>query len=227
MDGMRFSNVLKGKLLVIALVSAAVVGSATALAATTSDGQHLIHAITSSTSAPTTPGGQHSAHAHATGADATATTTAGDHNNNCPGLSDAQNLATSFSLSTGSTSDDIQAICSLHQGAFKGTTPGDASLSSSRVFGYGEIDDLLIYAQYLAIHDKANASGKLTSDNTRSYLAEALQSCGTMPLETCLKTNIPGFQPGSSGSRGNGNGKPASTPTSGGGRPTATPTPHH
>ncbi len=70
-------------------------------------------------------------------------------------------------------------------------------------------------------------TSKSRLSSAEAVLAEALQSCGTMPLETCLKTNIPGFQPGSSESRGNGKGKPASTPTSGGGRPTATPTPHH
>lgn len=114
------------------------------------------------------------------------------HHAQCPGLSQAQHLAKLFSLSTASTSNDVRALCSLHRGTvIQGQT---------RVFGYGELKDLLIYAQYLATHDSANASGKLTSDNAGGYLAEALQSCltpsGLMPLEVCLKTNIPGFQPG-------------------------------
>ncbi len=95
----------------------------------------------------------------------------------------------------------MQAICSLHQGTFKGTTPGGVSVSSHRVFGYGEIADLLTYAQFLATHDNAT----LTSDNPRSYLAEALQRCGTTPLETCLKATVPG----TAGSSGNGQGKPS------------------
>ena len=135
--------------------------------------------------------------------------------NTCPGLPDAQRLATQFALSTASTSDDIQAMCALHQGTFTGTTPKGAAVASKRVFGYGEIDQLLTYAQFLASHDTANAGGKLTSANARGFLAEAVQSCGTTPLVTCLKTNIPGFQPGNSNqsSHGNGHGKPSSTPT--------------
>jgi hypothetical protein len=126
---------------------------------------------------------------------------------NCPGLPDAQRLATQFALSTDSTSDDIQAMCSLHQGTFKGATPNSSSISSKRVFGYGEIDQLLTYAQFLAGQDKANAGGKLTSANARGYLAAAVQSCGTTPLMMCLKTNIPGFHlgTGNDGSHGNEN----------------------
>ena len=132
-----------------------------------------------------------------------------------------QNLAASFSLSLDTTSDAVQAICSLHQGTFKGTTPSGAAVSSSRVFGYGEINELLTYAQYLATHDTTNAGGTLTSENARSYLAEALQNCGPTALESCLMTKIPGFQPGKSGN----NGKPSSTPTPGSGRPASSPTP--
>lgn len=129
-------------------------------------------------------------------------------------------------LSSASQSSAVQAICALHTGAFKGTTPGGSTVSSNRVFGYGEIDQLLIYARYLATHDKANATGQLTNGNVESYLAEALQSCGTSPLEQCLKTNIPNYQPGNGNGNGGGNGPPAETPTPHGGKPTGTPTPH-
>jgi len=221
---MRFSSVLshllKGKLLIIALVSIALVGGTAAMAASTPGGQNLVHALVGLTSATSTPAKP--SPTRGPGRGATPTPGANRHAANCPGLPEAQNLATSFSLSTDSTGDAAQAICSLHQGTFKGTTPGGTAVSSSRVFGYGEIEDLLTFARYLAAHDATNTSGTLTNSNARSYLAEALQRCGTSPLETCLAANIPGFHPGKSG----GNGQPTSTPTPpGGGKPTSTPTP--
>jgi hypothetical protein len=233
---MRFSSVfrrlLKGKLLAIALVSIAAIGGTAAMAASTPGGQDLVHALVGLTSATSTPAKP--SPTRGTGREATATPGANGHAANCPGLPEAQNLAASFSLSTDTTSDAVQAMCSLHQGTFKGTTPGGAAISSSRVFGYGEIQDVLTYAHYLATHDATNPGGTLTNSNARSYLAEALQRCGTSPLETCLATNIPGFHPGKSGSSGQptstptppAGGKPTSTPTPpGGGKPTSTPTP--
>ncbi len=224
---MRFSSVLssllKGKLLAVALVSIAVVGGTAAMAASNPGGRDVVHAIIGLTSATSTP--DKPSPTRGTRGEATPTPGANSHAANCPGLPEAQNLAASFSLGTASTGDDIQAICSLHQGTFKGTAPSGATVASSQVFGYGEINDLLTYAQYLATHDTANAAGTLTSDNARSHLAEALQNCGTTALESCLLTKIPGFQPGKSGNNGNGNGKPTSAPTPGGGKPTSTPTP--
>lgn len=214
-----FSRLLKGKLLAIALVSIAAIGGTAALAASTPGGQHLVHAIVGMTSATSTPAKP--SPTRGTGREATATPGANGHAANCPGLPEAQNLAANFSLSTDNTGDAAQAICSLHQGTFKGTTPGGTAISSSRVFGYGEINELLTYAQYLATHDTTNAGGTLTSENAREYLAEALHNCGAPALESCLMTKIPGFQPGKSGN----NGKPSSTPTPGSGRPTSTPTP--
>ncbi len=208
---MKFVRLLKGKLIVAALVSVAVVGGATTFAAT-SAGQGLVHAITGQAHATATPDGEsHGNTLQANNTHHTDTST----KNTCPGLPDAQQLATQLALSTASTSADIQAVCALHQGTFTGTTLNGASVSSKRVFGYGEIDQLLTYAQFLAGQDTANAGGKLTSANARGFLAEAVQSCGTTPLVTCLKTNIPGFQPGNGNatSHGNGHGKPSSTPT--------------
>jgi hypothetical protein len=213
--GMKFVRWVKGKLVVVALVSIAVVGGATAFAAT-SAGQGLVHGITDQAHATATPdveshGNNHQVNNHH--AD-------NSRKNTCPGLPDAQRLATQFALSTDSASDDIQALCALHQGTFTGATLNGASVSSKRVFGYGEIDQLLTYAQFLAGQEKANAGGKLTSANARGFLAEAVQRCGTTPLVTCLKTNIPGFESGNSNdtSHGNGNGH---------GKPSSTPTPHH
>jgi hypothetical protein len=222
---MRLISVLKVKLAVAALVGVVVVGGATAAFAATSAGQSVIHSITGQSSQAAHAEATHDANNHKNNNHQNNNQNNGS-NNNCPGLPEAQQLATKFSLSTDSKSDDIQAICSLHQGTFKGTTAGGTSVSSKRVFGYGEIEQLLTYAQFLASHDKANAGSKLTGDNARSYLSQAVQSCGTTPLDTCLRTNIPGFQPGngndnasgSHGTNGSGNGKPSSTPT---------PPPHH
>ena len=204
---MKFVRLLQGKLIVIALVSVAVVGGATAFAAT-SVGQGLVHAITGQAHATATPdveshGNDHQANKHH--ADKS-------KKNTCPGLPDAQQLATQFALSTASTSDDIQALCALHQGTFTGTTPKGAAVATKRVFGYGEIDQLLTYAQFLAGQDPAG--GKLTSANVRGFLAEAVQSCGTTPLVTCLQTNMSGFEPGNSNDASHG-------------KPSSTPTPHH
>ena len=213
---MKFVHFLRGKLVAAAIVGIVIAGGATAAFAATPAGQDLVHTLTGPAHAKVTAtvdsqAGDPHANNHQTN---------NDNKNTCPGLPDAQRLAAQFALSTASNSDDIQAMCSLHQGTFKGTTPGGASVSSNQVFGYGEIDALLTYAQNLASHDTANAGGKLTSANARGFLAEAVQSCGTMPLVTCLKTNIPGFQPGNGndGSHGHGNGN---------GKPSSTPTPHH
>lgn len=220
---MLFVQMLKGKLLVTVIASIVLLGGATAVFAATPAGQGMVNTIThrQTATATVTPGVK----SHSNGRQ-----NASNQKQSCPGLPEAQQLASKYGLSSDSKSETVLAICALHQGTFQGQTPGGASLSPSRVYGYGEIDMLLTYAQYLAAHDKANTSGKLTNENVSSYLAQALQSCGTKPVETCLKTNISGFQPGD----GNGNGTgPANTPPvshgNGNGKPTSTPTPppHH
>ena len=210
---MKFARFLRGKLVAAAIVGIVIVGGATAAFAATPAGQDLVHTLTG----PAHPKVTSNVDSQAGNPHANNHQANNDNKNTCPGLPDAQRLAAQFALSTDSNSDDIQAMCSLHQGTFKGTTPNGTSVSSNQVFGYGEIDALLTYAQFLASHDTANAGGKLTSANARGFLAEAVQSCGTTPLVTCLKTNIPGFKPGNgndgSHGHGNGNGKPSSTPT--------------
>ena len=207
-----------GKLLVAAFASIVLIASATAVFAATPEGTGIIHSIAhvQSSTATKKDVSSHKNNSH----DATS------HSNSCPGLPEAQQLASKYSLSTASKSSAIQAICALHQGTFKGTTSSGASVSSRRVFGYGEIDMLLAYASYLATHNKTSASNKLTSDNLLSYLAQALKSCGAMPLGTCLKTNIPAFQPGKNNGNGSGTGNSSNH---GNGKPTSTPTPppHH
>jgi hypothetical protein len=215
---MKFVRVLKGKLLVTVLVAVALLGGATAVFAATPAGQGMVPSITRSQSATAVlDGGNHKGSSNQDAA---------GHGTTCPGLPEAQQLATQFALSTDSRSDAIQALCALHGGTFKGTTSSGASVSSSRVYGYGEIEMLLTYAQYLASHDQASTSRKLTGENVRTYLAQALHNCGTTPLETCLRASTPGSQLGNDkgksgtgksngnrGSSGNGHGKPTSTPT--------------
>ena len=216
---MKFVQIVKGKLFVTMLAGVVLIGGATAAFAATPAGQGIIHARAHAQSTATTAG-------KASHTDKDHTTTTTGHDNSCPGLPQAQQLASEFSLSAASTGDAVQAICALHQGTFKGTTAGGTSVSSSRVFGYGEIEMLLTYTQSLASHDKANTSGTLTSNNARNYLVQALQSCGATPLETCLKSNIPGFQPGSSTGTTNGQHSDHGH-DNGNGKPTSAPTPHH
>jgi hypothetical protein len=203
---MKIVTLFKAKFVVMVITGVVLAGGATAVLAATPAGQQIFHAAGHAAQVTKTP-------------DADQQSQKGQANA-CAGLADAQNLATNYSLSSDSQSSAVQAICALHSGAFKGTTPGGSTVSSSRVFGYGEIDQLLTYAQYLASHDTANNASNLTDGNVQGYLAEALQSCGTSPLEQCLKTHIPNYQPGNGNGNGNGNGE-------GNGKPAGTPTPHH
>jgi hypothetical protein len=216
---MKVLALLQAKALVVAATSVLLVGGATAAFAATPAGQNVVQSLTHTRPAVTAT--------HGTDAG-----TPGKDSATCPGLSDAQNLATTYKLSTDSKGAAVTALCALHEGTFKGATTTGVSVSTSRVYGYGEIDQLLTYAQYLATHDSATVGGTLSDSNVSSYLANALHSCGATPLEQCLRTNIPGFHPGN----GNGNkptatptphGKPTTTPTPNGNKPTGTPTPHH
>jgi hypothetical protein len=218
---MKLLALLQAKALVAVVAGVLFVGGATAVFAATPVGQTVVQSLT---------------HAHPTvtaaathGADAKGTS--GKDHSACPGLSDAQNLATTYKLSTDSKGNAVTAICALHQGTFKGATTASVSVTADRVYGYGEINQLLTYAQFLAAHDSANVGGKLSDTNVSSYLANALHSCGSTPLEKCLMTNIPGFHPGNGNKptetpTPNGH-KPTGTPTPNGNKPTVTPTPHH
>lgn len=221
---MKLLGLLKAKALVAIVAGVLLVGGATAAFASTSAGQNIVQSLTHGQPTVTATASQDAK------LNSQNTGKSNQGQSACPGLSDAQNLATKYQLSTSDQGDAVKAICTLHQGTFKGTTSSGSDVTASRVYGYGEIDQLLTYAQYLASHDKTNAGGKLTDTNMSSYLAAALHSCGTSPLETCLKTNIPNYQPGS-GEHGNGSGdngsgnKPTTTPTPR--KPPVTPTPHH
>jgi hypothetical protein len=222
---LKLLAILKGNVVLAALGGTIVVGgAATAAFAATPAGQQVVQsalhgaptvtptaaAQAASKNKPTsTPGSQN-----------------GNDNKSCPSLPEAQNLATAYHLSTSSSGDAVKDICALHQGTFTAKTASGATVTVSHVYGDGEVNQLLTYAQYLASKDSTNAGGKLSDTNVTPYLAAALKSCGTSPLEVCLQTNIPNYQPGNSNnsnSNSNGN-KPTATPTGNGNKPTATPT---
>ncbi len=200
-------SLLKGKALAVIGTSIVLTGGVTAVMAATPTGQHLIQTVVPTQSATLTAtshkddldsSSHRNSTSHTDNQDGSShpNATVTDHNNPCPGLADAQRLAANFSLNTAAGSGDIDAICTLHTGTFKGTVPNGQVVLSRQVLGYGEINQLLTYAQDLASHDQANTTGKLTSGNVRFYLAAVLQHCGTTPLVTCVKEeHIPSSQP--------------------------------
>jgi hypothetical protein len=129
----------------------------------------------------------------------------------CPGLSQAQQLASKYQLSPDSQGTAVKAICALHQGTFTGTTSAGTTVVATRAYGYGEIARLLTSAQDLAAQDQSSPDGKLSDTNVSSYLATTLLNCGSSPLATCLQTPIPTGQPGNHNGQGNGH-QPTATP---------------
>jgi len=213
--GSILSNLLKGKILVTTLIGATlVVGTGVALAAT-SPGKAVVETLTGIHATVTAT---HQADTKTDNDKATASATADSHNNDsksCPGQPDAQNLATKFSLSTDSKSSSMQVICTLHDGTFQGL---------DHALGYGEIDQLLTFAQSLG--KKANTT--LSDSNLQTSVAAALKTCGSTPIVVCVNTNMPGNSNGDDNSNGHDSGKPTVTPVltpHGDGKPTGTPTP--
>jgi hypothetical protein len=207
---MKLLTLLKGKIVITLLAGTLLVGGAGAVFAAASAEQQVVQS--SAKASPTV---------HVTATPASQGKGAQKDQNTCPGLPDAQNLATKYQLSTDGKGAALTTICELHEGTFKGQSSNSTTVTASRVYGYGEIDQLLTYAQYLAAHDATNPGGKLNDTNVSRYLAAALHSCGSSPLEVCLKTNIPNYQPGNNNG-GNNNGS-----NNNGKKPTVTPTPHH
>jgi hypothetical protein len=206
---MNLLTLLKGKLLVSVVASVVLVGGATVAFAATSAGQTVVQSLIQRHSTVNTNATSSTRHK------GQSTDQPNQDPSACPGLPDTQKLAKSYHLSTSSQGAAVLAICALHQGTFKGTASDGTTVKASRVYGYGEIDQLLTYAQYLASHDTTSPGGNLSDANVGSYLATALQSCGTSPLATCLQTHIPNYQPGkhTDNSKGQGHGnKPTATP---------------
>jgi hypothetical protein len=217
---------LKGKFLAAIFVATTVVGGATVAMASTPTGHQIISRATvmEKTATPVDHQGKSEHGAVTPGTKSHVTVTPGakshgqdqenNHDQQCTGLPEVQRLATKFSLSADSQSDDVQAICSLHIGKFEGTTTTGITVSTSTVYGYGEIDQMLTSAQFQANHDPGNMSGKLTSANARPYLADIIHRCGTTQLAVCLKTNKSDTHTSNNGKSDNSKGKPTATPTS-------------
>jgi hypothetical protein len=205
-------GLFKGKVLATTIVgSMLVVGGGTALAATSPAGQDIVHNLTGN-HATVTP--THQAHDGKASLTAEADENDKGGSKECPGEPAAQQLATKFSLSDDVEGSSVQVICTLHNGTFEGT---DHNL------GYGEIEQLLTYAQSLAGKDSAT----LTDDNVQTYVATALKNCGSTAIPVCVNTNVPDDHTNSSDNANHDAGKPTVTPTPhGDGKPTGTPTPH-
>ncbi|GHO74658.1 hypothetical protein KSD_24290 [Ktedonobacter sp. SOSP1-85] len=213
--GSTIVTAIKGKIVVTALVSLAVVGGGTAALAASPAGQNFAKsiAIPAHTATPDKQDGKDQNAKNG----ATQGKQSNDHKNGCPGLAEAQNLAKKFSLSTDSKGATIQLICSLHDGTYKGL---------DHPLGFGEIEDLLTYAQYLAGHDKSATNAKLTDETLSNYVANALKTCNNGSITACVKANMSATQ----GKDGNNNGSSNGTDHSKSGttgKPTITPTPHH
>ena len=192
------SSLLKGKVLAAVLVSIAVAGGATAVMAATPMGQNVVHPTTNPHSVtvaihPTSHPEQDNNKGKGNNDDGAAQKGQDDSKSSatsCPALSEIQHLATEFSLSAVNTSNTIKTICALHDGTFKGTTTAGASVSSTRVFGLGEIEALLALAKFMG---QQNAGTHLADSNVQALLANVLQHCGSNALTTCVKTDIPNF----------------------------------
>lgn len=115
-----------------------------------------------------------------------------NHATDCPAMPAIKNIATEFGLSAAANSNSIKTICALHDGNFKGTTSAGASVSSTRVFGLGEIEALLTLAKFMATH---NSGIKLTDANVQTQVANILQHCGSDSLMVCVRANLPNAQP--------------------------------
>src|SRR5262249_3458936 len=140
-------TLVKGKVLVTTIVGTALlVSGGAALAATTSGGQDVVNTITGhhATMTPT-----HQADTHDKASPPAKDNADKDSSKDCPGGSEAQQLATKFSLSADSKGSSVQAICTLHDGTFKGTVDNNG-VTTDHALGYGEIEQLLTYAQSLA-----------------------------------------------------------------------------
>jgi hypothetical protein len=194
-------STLKGKALAAILVSLFVAGGSVAVMAAPM-GQNAIHptsntAKAAATAHPTEPR-QEDKGANDDGAGKNDKDTTNNQATGCPALPAVQQLATEFGLSTAATSNAIKTICALHDGAFKGTTSAGAAVSSSRVFGLGEIEALLALSKFTAAHSGTT----MTDANVQTLLANVLQQCGSKSMIDCVKDVIPNFHP----TNGNGDG---------------------
>ncbi len=230
--GSTIAATIKGKIIITAIVSTAILGGTGAALAATPAGQHLVQLITVNSTQPVQHDNKSTVDSHTSddknGKEDTNSATpsnASDKKKECARLPEAQNLATKFALSTDEKGASVQAICSLHAGSYTGLT---------HTLGYGDIEDLLTYAKYLASKDTTNTDGKLADSNVTSYLDAALKNCGSSPIAQCVKTNVPNDQHGNNSDTNNSNNGNSNDNKGDNGnnhdnnaKPTSTPTPKH
>jgi len=193
------SSLLKGKALIAVLAAALVAGGGAAMAATPM-GQSAIHSMSNThsdaaahpTAHPDKDKSQKDQNDQNKDKD-----DANAHATDCSAMPAIKQLATEFGLSTAATSNAIKTICALHDGTFKGTTTAGAAVSSTRVFGLGEIEALLALAKH-------NNGASLTDANVQAQVANVLQHCGSNSLMACVKADIPNFH-ATNGNNGNDN----------------------
>jgi len=201
------STLLKGKVLAAILVGVFVAGGSVAVMAATPMGQNAVPPTSNTAKAavtahPTTEPRQEDKGQNDDGADKDSKNTTNNQTTGCPALPQIQQLASEFGLSTAATSNTIKTICALHDGTFKGTTSAGAAVSSTRVFGVGEIEALLALSKFTATHSGTN----MTDANVQTLLANVLQQCGSKSLIDCVKDVIPNFHPTNGNGNGNGDG---------------------
>jgi hypothetical protein len=219
------STLVKSKILVTTSIGVALVTGTGIAAAATPFGQDLVQHVTGA-HATVTP--THEADDTENDGKAMSTANANGQGqkgdpSSCPGQPEAQKVASDLSLSTDSGSNSMQVICTLHDGTFQGTVDGN-SVTTDHALGYGEIGQLLTYAQSLA---KEN-NDTLTDSNVLNYVSMALHHCGSTAVAVCVNANVPADTSDNTGDGHDMNdGKPAATPTPHADeKPTSTPTPH-
>lgn len=183
---------LRNKLLVLVVAGAVILGGTTVVLAATMSGQQGAHSPTAAhLSATATATAGHRSDDDQKGDDDKDTDkdTEGQ-NQSCSGQ-EVQDFLQHFRLATTKNSAAVQAVCALHAGTFKGTSPKGAAVSSSQKFRFEEIAQLFLLAQSLAMKDGV----KLNDTNVTSYLASAVQTCSTFSsTSACLKNTLPNMQ---------------------------------
>src|SRR5690348_4861249 len=123
---MKLLALLQAKALVAIVAGVLLVGGATAAFAATSAGQTVVQ-LSTRTHPTVAAAATHGSAPQASGTNSYS-------QNTCPGLSDAQNLAASYHLSTTSTGATVEALCALHEGTFTGATTAGVKVTASRVY---------------------------------------------------------------------------------------------
>ena len=185
----KMLTLLKSKVLLVALMGILVIGGTTAaLAATDVLRQQGTHAPTLVHLSPTATArtGQRSDD------DQEGDNDIDEQGQNCSNQEDLQDFLQHFHLAATKNSAAVQAVCALQAGTFKGTTPKGVAVSSTHTFRSGEIVQLFVLAQFLAMKDGV----KLNDTNLASYLASAVHTCSAFSsTATCLKNTLPNMQP--------------------------------